>query len=73
MSDEGLDQPLAERRGRQEHRQLPMRYQDILPEPHPALENRLDQHVAVKQESNDVVFAMLHEVRFMMLVQLITH
>jgi hypothetical protein len=33
MSDEGLDQPLAEHRGRRENRQLPKGYQDILPEP----------------------------------------
>ena len=37
MSDKGLDQPLAERRGHREHRQLPKRYWDILPEPPPAL------------------------------------
>ena len=73
MSDEGLDQPLAEHRGRQELYQLPMCYWDILPKPPPALENCPDQHVAVEQESNDVVLAMLHEVRFMILVQPITH
>jgi hypothetical protein len=37
MSDEGLDQPLAECRGRQKNRQLPKRYRDILPEPPAAL------------------------------------
>ena len=37
------------------------------------VENSLDQHVAVEHESNHVVLAMLHEVRFMMLVQLIAH
>ena len=35
MSNEGLDQPLAERRGHQENCQLPKCYRDILPE-HPA-------------------------------------
>ena len=37
MNYEDLDQPLAERRGRREHRQLPKRYRDILPEPPAAL------------------------------------
>ena len=37
MNDEDLDQPLAERRGRRENRQLPKRYRDILPEPPAAL------------------------------------
>ena len=37
MNDEDLDQPLAERRGRRENRQLPKRYQDMLPEPPAAL------------------------------------
>ncbi|KAF8219029.1 hypothetical protein L208DRAFT_1557851 [Tricholoma matsutake] len=37
MSTEGLDQPLAECRGRRENRQLPKCYQDILPEPPAAL------------------------------------
>ena len=32
-----LDQPLAERRGRRENRQLPLRYRDILPNPPAAL------------------------------------
>ena len=35
--DETLHQPLAERRTRREHRQLPKRYRDMLPEPPPAL------------------------------------
>jgi hypothetical protein len=37
MNDEDLDQPLAERRGRRENRQLPKRYRDILPAPPAAL------------------------------------
>lgn len=37
MDDETLHQSLAERRTRREHRQLPKRYRDILPEPLPAL------------------------------------
>jgi len=37
MDDETLHQPLAERRTRREHRQLPKRYRDILPEAPPAL------------------------------------
>ena len=37
MDDEILHQPLAERRTRCEHRQLPKRYRDMLPEPPPAL------------------------------------
>jgi hypothetical protein len=41
--------------------------------PTPTADNPPDQHVAVEQELNDVVLAMLHEVRFMMLVQLIAH
>ena len=39
----------------------------------PAAENPLDRNVVVEQESNDTALAMLHEVRFMMLVQLIAH
>ena len=34
---EDLDRSLAERRGRREHRQLPKRYRDVLPEPPAAL------------------------------------
>ena len=34
---EDLDRSLAQRRGRREHRQLPKRYQDVLPEPPVAL------------------------------------
>jgi Plavaka transposase len=37
LDDETLHLPLAERRTRREHRQLPKRYQDLLPEPPPAL------------------------------------
>jgi hypothetical protein len=37
MDDETLHQPLAERRTHREHRQLPKRYRDMLPEPPPAL------------------------------------
>ena len=37
MDDETLHQPLAERRTCREHRQLPKRYRDMLPEPLPAL------------------------------------
>src|ERR1700678_3197788 len=37
MDDETLHRPLAERRTRCEHRQLPKRYRDILPEPPAAL------------------------------------
>jgi hypothetical protein len=37
MDDETLHRPLAERRTRREHRQLPKRYRDILPEPPAAL------------------------------------
>ena len=34
---EDLDCSLAQRRGRREHRQLPKRYRDVLPEPPAAL------------------------------------
>ena len=37
MDDETLQQSLAERRTRRQHRQLPKRYRDILPEPPAAL------------------------------------
>jgi Plavaka transposase len=37
VSNEDLNQSLAERRGRREHRQLPKRYRDILPDPPAAL------------------------------------
>jgi hypothetical protein len=37
MKDETLHHPVAERRTRREHRQLPKRYRDMLPEPPPAL------------------------------------
>ena len=37
MDDKTLHQPLAERRTRREHRQLPKRYRDMLPEPPPTL------------------------------------
>ena len=37
MSNEGLDQLLAEHRGRRETHQLPKHYWDILPEPPVAL------------------------------------
>jgi len=37
IHNEDLDQPLAERRGRRENRQLPKRYRDVLPEPPAAL------------------------------------
>jgi hypothetical protein len=37
MDYEDLDRSLAQRRGRREHRQLPKRYRDVLPEPPAAL------------------------------------
>jgi hypothetical protein len=39
----------------------------------PTVENPLEQTVAVEQESNEVALTLQHEVRHLMLVQLIAH
>jgi Plavaka transposase len=38
---EDLDRSLAQRRGRREHRQLPKRYRDVLPEPLPLMSTQI--------------------------------